>query len=88
MKLIVSEEIYLSEHNEGDECALVENLKDKEISDMTLNIPYPYTEHNAAWWIKAKIQETQAQGRPVSLAIRRKDGYLIGGVGFDGLNIG
>jgi len=88
MKFNISSGIYLSEFKKGDESVLVEHLKVKKISDLTLAIPYPYTFKNASWWIKHKKQETKRQGQPVSFAIRQKSGKLIGAIGFDGLEIG
>ena len=88
MKLDVISGIYLTEFKKEDESALTKHLKIKKISNFTLGIPYPYTLKDARWWIKSKTLETKQQKKPVSFAIRGKNGELIGAVGFDGLKIG
>jgi RimJ/RimL family protein N-acetyltransferase len=71
-----------------DKAAYLEHFRDKEIYDNTLSIPYPYTEEAAEWWLGHVAEETKKQGRSVNWAIRRPDGYLIGGIGHVGLELG
>ncbi|HEV3261177.1 MAG TPA: GNAT family protein [Gemmataceae bacterium] len=85
MKITVTDHVYLSEIRPADKPAYVEHLKDKEIYDRTLRIPYPYTEADADAWLALLEKTTRQQGRPVSWAIRNAVDYLIGGCGFDGL---
>jgi RimJ/RimL family protein N-acetyltransferase len=88
VQLIVNDRIHLSEFRSSDKAALVEHLKEKEIYDRTLRIPYPYTEADAENWLDLSRKITQQQGKPVHWAIRNDEGYLIGGCGFDGFQIG
>ena len=88
MKISVNEHIQLSEFQPSDQVACVEHLREKEIYDRTLRIPYPYTEDDFQEWLKIVEKTTQEQGRSVLWAIRKEDGLLIGGCGFDGFQLG
>ena len=80
---------HVSDYAHGDQPALVEHLREKQIYDQTLAIPHPYTQRDADWWIEHNLEATRAQGgRSVNWAIRKKDGALIGGIGFLDLKIG
>jgi RimJ/RimL family protein N-acetyltransferase len=87
-KLVVNDGIHLSEIQPSDKPALVEHLREKEIYDRTLRIPYPYTEADADHWLELVSRATVQRGQPVHWAIRNEDGYLIGGCGFDDFEIG
>jgi [ribosomal protein S5]-alanine N-acetyltransferase len=88
VRLIVNDTIHLSEIRPSDKPALLEHLREKEIYDRTLRIPYPYTEADADDWLALVAKAIQQQGQPVQWAIRNEDGFLIGGCGFDGFQIG
>jgi RimJ/RimL family protein N-acetyltransferase len=88
MKISVNEHIQLSEFQPSDQVACVEHLREKEIYDRTLRIPYLYTEVDFQEWLKIVEKTTQEQGRSVHWAIREEDGLLIGGCGFDGFQLG
>ena len=88
MKIVVNPHIYLSEFQPSDQGACVEHLKEKEIYDHTLRIPYPYTEAHFQEWLQIVARTTQQQGRPVHWAIRNTEDHLIGGCGFDGFQLG
>jgi RimJ/RimL family protein N-acetyltransferase len=88
MKITVNERIHLSEFQPSDKAVCVEHLKEKEIYDRTLRIPYPYTEKDFQEWLKIVEKTTQQQGRPVHWVIRNEEALLIGGCGFDSLQIG
>lgn len=88
MKLVVSAQLCLTEFRPSDKPTLVEHLRDKEIYDRTLRIPYPYTEADAEEWLGIVGKATRQQGRAVHWAIRNAEDFLIGGVGFDGLQLG
>ena len=58
-KLIVGAGFYLSQPTENDVASFVKHLKEKEIYDHTLSIPFPYTEkdgkvevHEKPWEVK------------------------------------
>ncbi len=88
MKISVNHQVHLSEFQPSDQAACVEHLKEKEIYDRTLRIPYPYTETDFQAWLQIVERTTEQQGRPVQWAIRNVQEYLIGGCGFDGLQVG
>jgi [ribosomal protein S5]-alanine N-acetyltransferase len=88
MDIFVNEQVRLTEFRATDRPALVEHLREKEIYNGTLRIPYPYTEKDAEEWLGIVARTTQQQGRPVNFAIRNADEFLIGGCGFDGFQIG
>lgn len=88
MKLQIDSTYYISDITPADKPAFLEHLKEKQIYDQTLNIPYPYTESNADWWLNHVREETLKLGRSVNWAIRNSEGMLIGGIGFSGLELG
>ena len=88
MKIVVNEQIYLSEFQPSDQAAYVEFLKEKEIYDRTLRIPYPYTEAHFQEWLKLVEKTTQEQGRTLQWAIRNQQGSLIGACGCDRMQVG
>lgn len=88
MNLQLSNSFTITDVTPADKPAYLEHLQEKQIYDQTLNIPYPYTQADADWWINHVAEETQKQGRSVNWAIRRQDGYLMGGIGYHGLELG
>ena len=88
MKISVNEQVYLSEILPSDQSACLEYLNEREIYDRTLRIPYPYTANDFGTWLEIVDETTRQQGRAVHLAIRDPNGLLIGGVGFDGFQLG
>ncbi len=88
MNIIVTNQIHLSEIRPGDKTVYIEHLREKEIYERTLRLPYPYTETDADEWIARVEKETREQGQPASWAIRNEEGYLIGGCGFGDLTLG
>ncbi len=71
-----------------DKAAVVEHLQEKEIWENTLDIPWPYTEDDAAAWIEGRIQHRSEQPKETTFALRRADGRLVGVVGADDLDVG
>ena len=89
MKITVNEEIHLSEIRPSDQAACLEYLNEKEIYERIRSaIPYPYTEADFQSWMQLVEKQPQRQGRPVQGAIRDRNGSLIGGLGFDGFQLG
>lgn len=82
------EGFHLSGVRPGDKSALLEHFKAREIYDSTLNIPYPYAEADAEWWIGRRVESDRRQGREVTFAVRKDDGEMIGAVGADSLELG
>ena len=86
--ILVDKHVHLSEFQPSDEAACVEYLNEKEIYDRTLRIPYPYTAEAFQQWLAILQQSRQQHGEPVHWAIRNQSGGLIGGIGFQDLEIG
>lgn len=88
MQISVTDRIYLSEFRPTDEGACIQHLQEREIYDRTLRIPYPYTEADFRAWLEIVEKTTKQQGQTVHWAIRDEAEFLIGGCGFDGLQVG
>lgn len=88
MAIAVNEHFHLSEIVPSDQAACIEHLKEKEIYERTLRLPYPYTEADFDAWLEIVDKTSKQQGRPVHWAIRNEPGLMIGGCGFDNLQIG
>src|SRR5262245_36405779 len=87
MRIAVSEHVSLTEIRPGDKPALVEHLKEKEISENTLRIPFPYSDTDADAFLKHVEESEREHGEPVHFAIRNAVDYLIGGLGFMELHV-
>jgi RimJ/RimL family protein N-acetyltransferase len=86
-KLPIRSGLHLSSIRESDKPALLEHLRSKDVYNTTLNIPHPYTEADADFWIHKRIETTKRQGIETTFAIRDANENLIGGIGADGLEI-
>lgn len=82
MKLQLNNSYSITDITPADKSAYVEHFHEKQIYDQTLNIPYPYAESDAEWWVNHVAEETKKQGRSVNWAIRNPEGYVVGGIGF------
>jgi len=88
MKIVVNNQIHLSEIHPSDKCAVVEHLNDRDIYDRTFRIPFPYTEAASDEWLAHYAKTTEQQGQPTHFAIRTGDDSLIGGCGFNDFEFG
>ena len=88
MQLKINDSFFISDIISGDQAAYIEHLKEKQIYDQTLAIPYPYTQADADWWIKNVSEVTKKQGRSVNWAIRDANHQLVGGIGFHDFELG
>lgn len=88
LKITVREGVHLSGIQQTDKPALLEHLDSRDVYNSTLNIPHPYTETDADWWIDKRIEHTKRIGREVSFAIRDDEGKLIGVVSADSFEPG
>ena len=88
MRIVVNDQVLLTDFRASDKPALIQHLNDRDIYDRTLRIPFPYTDAAADDWLALVAKITNQQGRPVHFAIRSADDTLIGGCGFDGFQIG
>ena len=66
MDLRVNDDIYVSDIDPSDKPAYIEHLKEKQIYDQTLSIPFPYTESDAERWVYRVAETTRKLGRSVN----------------------
>jgi [ribosomal protein S5]-alanine N-acetyltransferase len=86
--IFISRKIHLSGFRPSDQAGCIEYLNEKEIYDRTLRIPRPYTSEAFDQWL-ALLEESRGEhGQPVHWAIRNETEQLIGGIGFDDIEIG
>ena len=88
LKITVRAGAHLSAIQQTDKPALLEHLHSKDVYNSTLNIPHPYTDADADWWIHERIDHAKRLGQEVSLAIRDDEAKLIGIVSADSLELG
>jgi RimJ/RimL family protein N-acetyltransferase len=88
MKILLSKSFAITDINRADKSAYLKHFQEKQISDHILDIPFPYTEADAEWWLDYVAKATAKQGRSVDWAIRASDGQLVGGIGFHGFEVG
>jgi len=87
MRIVVNDEIHLSEFCSSDKPTLIQYLNDRDIYERTLRIPFPYTDADADEWLALVAKITKEQGCPVHWANRSDDDSLIGACGFDGFQV-
>jgi len=89
LKLKVRDDVYLSSVTFGDKPALLEHFRTRDVYNTTLNIPFPYLEEHADWWLQKRIEQTGRIGKEVCFAIRTSgEGKLIGCISADTLEPG
>src|SRR5262249_20169801 len=88
MKIVVNDQVHLSEFRSSDKDALIAHLNDRDIYDRTLRIPFPYTATDAEEWLALVPKIIEQQGRPDHWAIRDADAALVVGGGFNGFEVG
>lgn len=86
MRLAITDKISVTDYAATDKAALLLHLKEKEIYDNTLRIPFPYMEADADWWLNHVAEETRKHGRSLNWAIR-ENGQAIGGIGMHADNL-
>jgi RimJ/RimL family protein N-acetyltransferase len=78
---IKTERLFLTELKAEDIPNIVKYASNKNISNFTQNIPFPYGEKDAIFWINIANQGFE-NGNQYTFAIRPKDnGNFIGGIG-------
>src|SRR5262245_24671677 len=65
MKIVVNDQVQLSEFRWSDQPALVQHLHDRDIYDRTLRIPLPYTDAEADDWLVLVARSVPARLRGV-----------------------
>lgn len=78
--MIETERLILSQLEEKDIPFITEYLQHRIYSDLTSNIPYPYTENDAVFWLKIS-KEAFENNTGYTFGIRNKEGRIIGAIG-------
>lgn len=78
--IIKTERLILSQLEEKDIPFVTEYLQDKIFSDLTSNIPHPYTTEHAEFWLKIS-QDSFEDNTGFTFAIRNKEGQIMGAIG-------
>jgi hypothetical protein len=69
MKIVVNNQVHLSEFRSSDKLALIQHLNNRDIYDRTLRIPFPYNDAAADEWLAVIVGET---GRANGLRNQRR----------------
>jgi ribosomal-protein-alanine N-acetyltransferase len=77
----VSNNITLTGIEKTDAEDIVTYMQDKEISDGTLRIPYPYNIEHAKLWVEDNLTFEEENGFKRNYAIRDSTGKMIGSIG-------
>lgn len=85
MKIEINNHIYLSEFIAQDQEELVFLLNEKEFSQNTASIPFPYELAHSKNLVQYAFEETKKFKKIIHFAIRNADGKIIGGIGFEKL---
>src|ERR1700693_1190952 len=83
MKIVINDQVHLSEFRSSDKPALIQHLNDRDIYDRTLRIPFPYTEADAEAFLARVAKATEQHCQPAHFAIRNAEDHLIGTCGFN-----
>lgn len=83
MRIAINNSFALTEVRPTDKHAFVEHLNDREIYEVTLRIPYPYSEADADRFLEVVRSETNQHGQPSHFAIRDAEDGLVGCCGFN-----
>lgn len=78
-RLQVTDSIYLSPVVRSDKAAYMRHFTDPLIARNLMRVPFPYTDADAEWWLDHRA--ANARDPETHFAIRRGDGFLVGGIG-------
>lgn len=78
--VIETERLILSQLKENDIPFIVEYLQHRIYSDLTSNIPYPYTENDAKLWLEMSTDAFE-NNTGYTFGIHNKKGGFIGAIG-------
>jgi RimJ/RimL family protein N-acetyltransferase len=81
MRIDLTDGYYLSPIRDGDQDAYLEHFADEETTDRLLLVPFPYTKDDAETWVKSRQEAARIEPHETHFALRRADGFLIGGIG-------
>src|ERR1019366_3278165 len=88
MKIVVNNQLHLSEFRPSDKPALIEHLNAREIYERTFRIPFLYTDADAEAFLARVAKATDQHGQPAHFAIRSATDALIGVCGLNDFEIG
>lgn len=77
----INDKVHLTEVRQTDKPNFVKYLNDVEIAANTLQIPHPYTETDAEFFLKLSSDTLTKHRQVVNWAIRDESEELIGGIG-------
>ena len=78
---LVSNNIHLTGITTADEEDIVTYMQDKQISEGTSRIPFPYTLEHARQWVEDNLAYEQEHGFKRTYAIRNEAGKMLGCIG-------
>jgi len=79
----IDDDIELRNPDNSDIPAFVSALKDREIYERTIMIPFPYSERDGKAFVELCSQKHARDGRPMDWGIYKRGGGLIGMIGFN-----
>ena len=88
MRIVVHDQVHLTDFRSSDKPALIQHLNDQEIYDRTFRIPFPYTDADAEAFLARVAKATEQHCQPAHFAIRTGDDALIGGCGLNDFEVG
>ncbi|MEM9931581.1 MAG: GNAT family N-acetyltransferase, partial [Bacteroidota bacterium] len=77
-----TDRLLLSHLTEADIPRIIQLANNPKISEVTLNIPHPYSEDSARFWLQMGV-DGRKEGNRELFAIRNQEGLFLGGVGLD-----
>jgi RimJ/RimL family protein N-acetyltransferase len=76
-----TERLFLTELEAGDIPQIVEYAANKSISEYTLNLPHPYSEKDAVYWINLSNQGLKNRTNYIFAIRLKSSNEFIGGIG-------
>lgn len=80
---LITERLRLRELCEDDIPKIVEYANNPKIAEMTLNIPYPYQEKDAKWWIDVAKKGFANSDHFIFAICPKSTNTFIGGIGLE-----
>ena len=81
--ILIDNSLELHPPDEADVPAIVKALRDREIYERTIMIPFPYSEEDGKEFVALCSQKCVEIGRPMNWGIYKQEVGLIGMIGFN-----
>jgi [ribosomal protein S5]-alanine N-acetyltransferase len=81
MDIIINQDYSMGRIRESDKASLVQYLNDADIYRNTLQLPHPYRQEDADWFVSHTTLMERTEHRQKFWAIRNSRQTLIGGIG-------